>query len=191
VQATIAARRSVRQFVADPVPRPLIERLLDAAVQAPNHRRTAPWRFFVVDRPGALRDQLADLACEAALGRGGSADDPGVRTRAEAKRQEILATPVLLFVYSVPGRDPEVTRENYAAVACAVQNLMLAAVEEGLASGWSTGGVARHTRLPAVLGAGPDWELVAMVYLGRATAAPPPSAPRPNAAQFTRWLSDS
>ena len=191
VQATIAARRTVRHFQPEPVPRGVIERLLDAAVQAPNHRRTAPWRFFVVDGPGAVRDQLADLAREAALGRGVSADDAGLRARVEAKAQEILSTPVLLFAYSVPGRDPEMTRENYAAVACAVQNLMLAAVEEGLASGWSTGGVARHQRLPAVLGANQDWELVAVVYLGRPVAGPPPAVPRPGAASFTRWLSDA
>jgi hypothetical protein len=51
--------------------------------------------------------------------------------------------------------------------------------------------VARHQRLPAVLGASQDWELVAVVYLGRPVAGPPPAVPRPGAASFTRWLSDA
>jgi hypothetical protein len=50
---------------------------------------------------------------------------------------------VLILAYSTLGRDEHETRENYAAVACAMQNIQLAAIEEGLVSGWSTGGGRR------------------------------------------------
>ena len=50
----IRDRRSVRQFTDRPVTRADIEQLLDAATQAPNHRLTQPWRFYVLG-PDARR----------------------------------------------------------------------------------------------------------------------------------------
>ncbi|HYY90113.1 MAG TPA: nitroreductase [Chloroflexota bacterium] len=190
VQNLIANRRTIRRFAPDRVPRETIERLLSAAVQAPNHRRTQPWRFFVLDRDGPAREAVANLAYEAALERAAVVDD-AARGRAEAKRQEIRNTPVVMIVYATPGRDEETTHENYAAVCCGVQNLMLAALEEGLVSGWSTGGLAKHPRLRELVGAEPDWQLVSLLYLGwpepNGTALPP----RQNThADFTRWLAD-
>ncbi|MCL6553695.1 MAG: nitroreductase family protein [Firmicutes bacterium] len=41
----IKQRRSVPKMRPDPVPREVLERMLDAAVWAPNHRLTEPWRF--------------------------------------------------------------------------------------------------------------------------------------------------
>ena len=38
-------RRSIKKFTSRPVTRAEIETLLDAAVLAPNHRLTEPWRF--------------------------------------------------------------------------------------------------------------------------------------------------
>jgi len=36
------------QSQSDPVPRKIIEKLLLAAVQAPNHYQVRPWRFVVL-----------------------------------------------------------------------------------------------------------------------------------------------
>ena len=189
VQSIIAGRRTIRRFEPGPVSREVIERLLSAAVQAPNHRRTQPWRFFVVDRDGPTRQALAELAYEAALERAAVVDD-AARQRAEAKRQEVLSAPVIMLVYATRGRDEETTQENYAAVACGVQNLMLAGEEEGLASGWSSGGLAKHPRLRELIGADPDWQFVALLYMGR-PATGPGLPPRQNVhTTFTRWLDD-
>jgi nitroreductase len=190
VQNLIANRRTIRRFQPEPVPRETLERLLSAAVQAPNHRRTQPWRFFVLDRDGPVRQAVANLSYEAALERAAVVDD-AARGRAEAKRQEILNTPVVMIVYATPGRDEETTQENYAAVACGVQNLMLAALEEGLVSGWSTGGLAKHPKLRELIGAEPDWQLVALLYLGRPEMDGPSLPPRQNThIDYTRWLGD-
>jgi crotonobetainyl-CoA:carnitine CoA-transferase CaiB-like acyl-CoA transferase/nitroreductase len=190
VQQAIARRRSVRRFDTRRVDRAVIERLLDSAVQAPNHRRTIPWRFFVVDGPGRARDELAQLAYEAALGRAIDADDSGARQRAENKRREVLDSPLVILIYAVAGRTDEETRENYAAVACGVQNLMLAAVEEELASGWSTGGLCKHPRLATLIGADPSWELVSLLFVGHPSGELGVAIERPRADKLTRWLSD-
>ena len=190
VQKAIFARRSIRTFTDRPVERAVVERLLDAATQAPNHRLTRPWRFFVLDRPGQMRDRLAQLAEDVAWRSLPEPRDERARARARAKAAEILAVPVLIIAYSVPGRDADETRENYAAVACALQNLQLAAVEEGLASGWSTGGITRAPEFREVLGAEPGWELVGALYVGYPTSQTLPARERPGAATFTRWLCD-
>src|SRR3954470_16298950 len=44
----IELRRSVKKFTERAVTREEIETLLDAAVLAPNHRLTRPWRFYVL-----------------------------------------------------------------------------------------------------------------------------------------------
>lgn len=191
VQAAIHARRTTRSFLDKPVPREVTRRLLEAAVQAPNHRRTIPWRFFVVDAQGRSRDALADLAYESALGRqaASSSDDAGAVARAEAKRREVQQVPLLVIGFSVPGRSPEETKENYAAVACAFENLMLAAHEEGLASGWSTGGICGSPRLASLAGADASWEMVGALYLGWPDPQRPPSSlARSSAEAVTTWL---
>ena len=44
----INARRSIKTFSDRPVTQEEIELLLSAACQAPNHRMTEPWRFYVL-----------------------------------------------------------------------------------------------------------------------------------------------
>jgi nitroreductase len=189
VQSAITIRRSIRQFRAESIPRAVIQQLLVAAVQAPNHRRTQPWRFFVVEDQGPVREALWKLAREVSLG-GANESDTRALVRAEAKAQEITRAPVLMFVYSVPGRDSMETQENYAAVCCGIQNILLAATEEGLAAGWSTGGVCTQPdRLAEVLGADPTWTITALLYVGMPdeTRTLPPIR-RPDAESHTAWL---
>ena len=52
-------RHSVSRVKPDPVPKEVIERLLAAAVQAPNHYRIQPWRFIVLT--GRSREALGEV----------------------------------------------------------------------------------------------------------------------------------
>lgn len=64
VEAAIASRFSCRAFLRDkPVPRPLIEQLLQVASRAPSGTNTQPWRVYVLQ--GASRDALSDKVCAA------------------------------------------------------------------------------------------------------------------------------
>ena len=173
-------RRMAWKFKDEPVPREAIERMLDAAVWAPNHRLTEPWRFFILEKGSAARQKAADLAYESALQRNNNS------ARAERARRTVLEPPVLVYVYCVPGPREEVSRENYAAVCCAVQNIALAGVAEGLAVTWETGGPTRHPSLRATLGAAEDWIMVAMLSIG--VPAETPSSRRTPVGEFVRWM---
>ena len=62
VLGALRGRRSMSKIKPDAVPRTLVERVIETATWAPNHRRTAPWRFVVVaeDQRGALADLFRD-----------------------------------------------------------------------------------------------------------------------------------
>ena len=48
VKEAVATRRSIRKFKPDPIPRELVDQLLDAARLAPSAGNRQPWRFQVV-----------------------------------------------------------------------------------------------------------------------------------------------
>ena len=179
VYEALYQRRMAWQFKDEAVPKAAVERMLDAAVWAPNHRLTEPWRFFVVDAASPLRQTLGDQAYEVSMERRGDTN------RAEATRKSILDAPVLIYVYCVPGANDEVTQENYAAVCCAAHNISLAGVAEGLAVTWETGGATRHPKLKETLGAEEDWTLATMLSVG--VPAESPASLRTPVTTFVHW----
>lgn len=181
VYEAIHSRRMNNDF-SDVIPnRDALQRMLDAAVWAPNHRLTNPWRFYVLESGGEARAQVAQLAYENQFNRTGNQEN------AEGSRQRVLNAPALVYVYSVPGENEEMTQENYAAACCAVQNLLLAAVAEGLAGDWSTGNVTRHPQLAETLGAESDWTMVGALFIGQPSR--PSASVRAPADEVTAWLS--
>ena len=58
VEAAIVSRRSVRAYRPLPVPRELIERILNLAARAPSGTNTQPWKVTVLT--GASKDALSD-----------------------------------------------------------------------------------------------------------------------------------
>lgn len=180
VYHALYGRRMAWRFKEDAVRKSAVEQMLDAAVWAPNHRLTEPWRFIVLEKGGDTRRKVADLAYDFSMQRN---NNP---TRAEAARQAVLDPPIVIYVYCVPGPNEEVTQENYAAVCCAAHNISLAGVAEGLAVTWETGGPTRHPKLKETLGVEEEWIMVTMLSIG--VAAETPSSRRTPATEFTRWL---
>lgn len=180
VYHAIYGRRSAWKFSGQPVDRMAIERMLDAAVWAPNHRLTEPWRFFVLEPGSAARAEAAELAGQFQMER--TSD----QRRAAAARQKVLEPPVVIYVYAVPGPDEATTKENYASVCIAAHNIALAGAAEGLAVTWETGGATRHPGLKALLGAEDSWEMATMLLIGH--PGEHPVSRRSPASGFTRWF---
>jgi nitroreductase len=180
VYEALYRRRMAWNFSDQPVDKDALNRMLDTAVWAPNHRLTEPWRFFVLENGSATLQKVAGLAYDFAMQRSGNAQ------RAEATRDSLLNTPVVIYLYSAPGRDEEGTRENYASVCCAAHNIALAGVAEGLAVTWETGGPTRHPDLAKTLGAEDEWMLATMLSIGYPDEAP--KSQRTPIAGFVQWL---
>jgi nitroreductase len=172
----IHSRQSIGAVKADPVPRPLIEKLLAAACQAPNHYRVRPWRFVVLT--GAGRERMGEVLAQSFAAR-----FPGASPAAlEKERAKPLRAPLVIAVGVDKPSEPKLDEvENICAAAAACQNLLLAAHAMGLAAKWRTGEDARDPRLKEFLGLRPGQHLIALIYLGVPEAEAAPVA-RPGAA---------
>ena len=52
---TIFNRRSIRKYTGETVPRPVLEKIIDAARMAASGNNRQPWEFIVVTEPELLR----------------------------------------------------------------------------------------------------------------------------------------
>src|ERR687892_308755 len=166
LREAIESRRSLGLVKADPVPRELVEAVLESAVHAPNHKITEPWRFHVFVGKG--RGELARARAETARlqAEAEGEDEEMAAGRISRERKKAFRAPVVIAVISASGRDEVETLENYAACAAAVQNMQLTAHSLGLASIWRTGPVAYHEHMRAFFGLREGDRIVAYLYVG-------------------------
>jgi nitroreductase len=191
----IQSRRSRGKMRADEPPRDLIEQVLAAAVHAPNHHDTQPWRFFVLT--GRARNRLGDALADA-LAQRQNGQDPfdAAQDRPSklegllmAERAKPMRSPVLVVVGVCSERDDAMTRrEDLQAASAALQNMLLAAHSLGLAAIWRTGDGAYDSAVKAHFGLRPRDEIAGILYLGY----PDPSLPAPEGrtrkfADKTEW----
>jgi len=161
VEKAIFARTTCHDYAPAEAPAGLLHDLVAAAAQAPCHKLTWPWRFRALG-PGA-REAVFQVALGMAARRAGGVAPPG----AVEKLKGVLFHPMLVIAVSqVRSSDPERHREDYAAVSCAVQNMLLLATERDLGSKWSTAGFTRSPETLSLLGIPEAEEPVGFVFIG-------------------------
>jgi nitroreductase len=185
VERVIRSRRTRKAFSGAPVDRAAVERLLDGARWAPNHRLTEPWRFYALDQAATAR-LIAFLRASPAIT---SVPDAA---KAEAKLAKLIGrlpkAGALILVTWVRAADAAIDLEDHAAAAAAVQNLLLAATAMGLASFWSTSAALVHPLTLRWCGADPAREgVVGCVWLGHPVDDPTPP-PRTPLDERLRWV---
>ena len=137
------ARRSVRDFTDEPIPRETLERIIGAAYQAPANDHFRDWHFIIVTDPDAKREMLAGV--------------PQDLTAADADRMDFISDPVQResYRFAVPKQyrmlagaaavivplmkkkvdilHPACLSDLncFASVWCSIENLWLAAAAEG------------------------------------------------------------
>jgi 5,6-dimethylbenzimidazole synthase len=130
----------MRHFLPDPIDPAALGRLLEAAHQAPSVGLMQPWRVVrVTDR--ALRREIHGLVDEE---RQRTADALGQRRDDFLRLQVegILSCGEILVAALCDGREAHVfgrrtlPEMDLCSVACAIQNLWLAARAEGIGLGW-------------------------------------------------------
>jgi len=140
VYRVIAERRDIRHFLPHPVDPDLLQRLLQAAHLGPSVGFMQPWRFIrIADRSRrdaihALVEQERILTAQAL----GEREDEFMRLKVEGIREcgEVLVAALM------DGRERHVfgrrtlPEMDLASVACAIQNMWLAARAEGIGMGW-------------------------------------------------------
>jgi nitroreductase len=181
----IQRRTSVRRYRQEPVPRETVERLLDCAVRAPNHKLTEPWAFAVLT--GEAIAKLAEIRGRHRLKR---YDDPGTeeaRAAMEKARRETVETPAVIVIMTRTVDDEIRREEDYASVMMATANLMTAAQSLGLGTYLKTGGVMQDPALAELVGLPDGYRVVGVLSLGYPAEQDAPRRRRP-AAELTRWV---
>ena len=158
VDDAIRSRRTHKAFAPEPVPRELLDELLELARWAPNHHLTNPWRFRVLG-PRALSELKLAAGPEAAA--------------------KLDRAPTLIAATAKRSDDPVRDEEDLCATACATYAVLLAAHGRGLAGYWRTPAVLRTGEGRAALGIPPDERFVSLIHLGwpRQEKEPPERLP--------------
>lgn len=154
----IRSRRTVKQFLQQPVSRKLIMDAIEVARWAPNHHLTAPWHFYVLG-PESIAASIELTRIVVTERKGEKIGD--------FKAEDAAKRPGWMVVTSKRSDDELTQQEDYAAVCCALQNLMLYLSEAGVATKWATGPITRDARFYELLGIDPDAEtIVGLIWYG-------------------------
>lgn len=182
VLEAIHSRHSQGKVKPDPVSRDIIEKLLDAAVQAPNHYKVRPWRFVVLTGEGLKK--LGDVMAASQQER-----HPEFPPEAFDKCRALPSRAPLIIAVGVdkPTEAKVLEIENVAATAAAIQNLLLAAHALGLGAKWRTSEWARDSKVKEFLGFTPDQPVIGFIYLGYPEFTTEPSQ-RPSFEDRTVWI---
>jgi nitroreductase len=182
----IEGRHSIRDYRPDPVPPEKLERLMHAASLAPSSMNAQPWRFHVA--AGETRAEIGRLLAQATVHLEEYIDqlDPEHYEQAVAWFSSLGGAPVVVGV-SMAEPASELERLNgLLAIGGSIENLMLAATDEGLASCNITFGWWVRDELAEALEVGDGRTVVALIVLGYPSEVPP-IAP-PHRQDIADWL---
>jgi nitroreductase len=184
----IAQRRSVRPSAmgAEEVSQEVLDAVLEAANWAPCHHLTEPWRFVVFR--GEARQRLSDVFRAAHL-----LDYPGSdEYTCQKMAAKPLRTPVVIAVLkAAPAAVKAKATEERWAVACAVQNLSLAATAFGLSVFWSTGRPSGHPSVADFLGCTEGMETMGFLHIGTPGESGLPQGRRQAWQDKVSWADDA
>lgn len=142
----IKERKSVRRYKPDPIPDPVLLRVLDAARFSPSGKNLQPWKFILV-RDKKIKKDLV----EASVGQSFIAEAPIV----------VVACGFPDKCYSRMGN----YMKSWAVdVAIAVEHMMLQAQEEGLGTCWI--GAFEEKDVRRILKIPDDVKVLALTPLG-------------------------
>lgn len=188
VGEAMSKRRSIRKFKAEPVPRRLVEEMLEAATLAPSGKNAQPWEFIVLE--GEEKDEIADLVIAGAakveeMGYNSGSARNSARIMKESQVVIMVYNPHLEAKDALSGVEKIMWTVDIQSVGAAIQNMLLKATELGLGSLWICDVFYAQAEISARLGRRD--ELVAAVALGWPDEDPSPRPRRPWR-EATSWI---
>jgi nitroreductase len=148
-----AARRTHKAFGPEPVSRETLLALLDVARFAPTHHLNQPWRFRVLGP-----ETLAALK----------------RAAGEKEAAKLDRAPTLVVATAALTGDLVMDEEDVCATAAAIQLVLLAATERGIATYWRTPQVLRTKAGRDALGIPPGERFLGLLHFGSPAREPAP-----------------
>ncbi|MEO0339393.1 MAG: nitroreductase [Bacteroidota bacterium] len=134
----IQKRRSIYppSYVDKPIPKEILEEILEAANWAPNHRKTEPWRFKVIR--GGAKERLGQYMADFYKANTPEEKFSPMKFKKNIKKTAKSDTIIAICMKRDPA-DSLPEWEEEAAVAMAVQNMWLMCTAHSIGSYWSSG----------------------------------------------------
>jgi nitroreductase len=180
----IEQRRSIRKFKDKEVSREIIERLLELATKAPSGKNRQPWRFVVLQ--GKNKEQLVHIMNKTSKDYGEKGLDFGSLNISSNSIKEADTVILVFNAFSNFEKDYNHNRmlTDTQSIGAAVQNMILAAENFGLATLWICDIFYCDKEICSWLNK--QEELVAAVAIGYADQSPYPR-PRKHWSEVAEW----
>jgi nitroreductase len=198
----VETTRSVRRKIdfERPVEPEVIERCINAAVQAPTGMNQEAWRFLVLTEPEP-KERVAELYRSGFDGLAARFRDqippemrdrklPNERPTYVGLAENLHRMPALILVCSEGRPDPDNTAMQvafYGSVLPAAWSLMLALRASGLGATWTTLLVTEEERVAEALGIPPDVTQTILLPVAYTLGAVLKPAKRKGAGEVTYW----
>ncbi len=173
----LEARRSIRSFLTESVPRADLDALVAAACIAPAPHHSRPWRFVVLDREPARSHLATAMGARWRVDLAGDGVDAGRADIlvSESIRRLRAAPAAILGCLTWDGLDryPDESRRRaeygmaLLSLGAAVENLMVAAADRGYASCWVAAPIFCAETARDALALPDAWMPQALVLVGR------------------------
>jgi F420 biosynthesis protein FbiB-like protein len=188
VPAFLAARRSIRAFEPRTVDRATLDRLVAAACLAPAPHHSRPWRWCVIDTAAGKEALATGMGARWRVDLTADGEEPArIDELVDASTVKLRTAPALLLgclTWDGLDRYPDERRTQaewgmaVLSLGAAVENLMLAAADTGLASCWVAAPIFCPAEARDALALPADWSPQALVLVGHPDAEyRPPKRP--------------
>ncbi|MGO2230324.1 nitroreductase family protein [Psychrobacter sp.] len=172
----IKSRRSMGNLDTPAPTREQIEKAIECAATAPDHKNLNPWRFIVTE--GAARHQLGEALVTAKQEKAAQENEEVTKITIEKTRGMPLRAPVIITaVTKIQAHEKVPPFEQMLSTGAAVQNLILALKAQGFSTVWRTGLLCNEPAVKAYFGVGPDDYVAAFVYTGTSPVDDPERKP--------------
>lgn len=190
-------RRSIRRYKNQNVPRQMIEEIIEAGILAPSSKNRQPWKFIVtsgaakkealaVMERGLHREKETPLLPGCTQYIGGAENT--LRIMEQAPIVIFIVNTLGLAIHSVLTPEERIYEMcNAQSIGAAIENMCLAAEEQGLGSLWICDTCFAYEELNHWLGS--EGELFAALALGYADEQPA-ARPRKGIEEVTEWRAD-
>lgn len=162
----LRSRHAVRDYLPDPVPNDALRRILEAAQLAPSAMNAQPWHFYVC--AGDVRERLGKVIAQTTVHLTEYMDALGPDRYQEVVRwYSSLGDAPVLIVVGMDRPDDDFGRLNaYLSVGTAIENLLLAATNEGFGVNNVTFSFWVRDDIASTVSAQPEEEIVSVITLG-------------------------
>ena len=172
VQDVLNTRRTIHRFTDEQVADSILQDALVAASNAPCHKHTHPWKFYILG--DKTRQTLMPVVTKYSEIKSKQRNSKDIQADLQRAISKITQPPILIAVTSKKSpHDDFREKEDYAASVCALHNMVLSFWGNGIGAKWSTGSITRDIQTYAALSIDMETEeIIGFIKAGYAEKIP-------------------